>query len=161
MHINTINGLHIVEFDSGRFDQWCVYLKKNGTGRYAPVDEEYFRFFKEMAIKHGVDKVYDDFVKVYNKTTASHSAEVINLIKQIAIAYGEDAESMEIWLSVIYGGMIAEENKRNMILKKRIKRLGMHQVLKENVEPAVAAKFSFGKKWRELNTLMIEKGFGI
>jgi hypothetical protein len=161
MHINTVNDKHTVEFDQGKFDRWCVYLTRNGQARYAPLDDEYFSFFKSMASRHGSKKVYDDFVKVYEVTTPSLSATAIKLIKDISASYNNDREEVEIWFSVIYGGMIAEENKAGMILKKRIKRLGMHQVLIENYEPKVAAKFSYGKKWRDLNGLMKERGFGI
>jgi len=161
MHINTINQRHVIEFDQGKFDKWCVYVKMEGRPRYAPVDEEYFCFFKNMALKHGAQKVYNDFVIIYNLTTARHDQRVINKIKEISASYHADAEHTELWLSVIYGGMIAEENKANMILKKRIKRLGMHQILIENVEPQTAAKFSLGKKWSELNALMQQRGFGL
>lgn len=150
MQINTINEKHIVEFDKGRFDGWCVYLKRHGQNRYAPVDEEYFTFFKSMAAKYGTEKVYNDFVQVYNATSSQHSPTTVAMIKQIATTYNEDSEEAEIWFSIIYGGMIAEENKTGMILKKRIKRLGMHQVLFDNYEPRVAAKFSFGKKMERI-----------
>lgn len=161
MHINTINQKHTVEFSQGKFDNWCVYLKSENKYRYAPIDEEYFIFFKNMAIKYGATRVYNDFVEIYNATTATHDQAVINMIKKISNSYSTDAENVEIWFSVIYGGMIAEENKANMILKKRIKRLGMHQTLIENYKPGIAAKFSLGKTWKELNKLMKERGFGI
>lgn len=35
----------------------------------------------------------------------------------------------------------------------------MHQVLLENFDPELAANFSKGKKWKELDKLMKEKGF--
>jgi hypothetical protein len=161
MHINTINGKHLVEFDQGKFDKWCVYLKRQHQGRYAPGDEEYFIFFKRLAVKHGSAKVYNDFIEIYHATTKQYSQAVVERIKQISQEYDDDAEDAEIWFSVIYGGMIAEENKEGMILKKRIKRLGMHQVLLENYAPALASKFSVGKQWKDLNTLMRERGFGI
>ena len=161
MRINTINQKHIVEFDQGKFDHWCVYLQREGKQRYAPVDEEYFAFFKNLASKYGAAKVYNDFVAVYNVTNGKHEESVIRLIRSLSASYGADAEDVEIWFSIIYGGMIAEENKTGMVLKKRMKRLGMHKILLEGYEPRVAAKFSFGKKWRELNILMKERGFGI
>jgi hypothetical protein len=83
----------------------------------------------------------------------------LNNITTIADTYGSDAEEVDIWLTVIYAGMIAEENKQFAVLKKRVKRLGMHQVLLENMAPAVAANFSKGKKWRELDQIMRPKGF--
>ena len=161
MLINTINGRHRVEFDQGKFDSWCVYLTKEGGPRYAPVDEEYFTFFQTMAARYSAEKVYTDFLKIYMATTTIYNPKIVEGIKRLAATYATDAEETEIWFSVIYGGMIAEENKTGMILKKRIKRLGMHQILVENVPPKLAAKFSVGKKWRELNELMKERGFGI
>ena len=161
MHINTINGKYKVAFDQGRFDKWCVYIIKANNNRYAPSDEEYFYFFKLIAGKYGADKVYNDFVAIYNVTTAEYNPDVITLIKDISSTYGSHAEKTELWFSVIYGGMIAEENKKGMVLKKRVKRLGMYQILIENYEPKFAARFSFGKKWNELNSLMKERGFGL
>ncbi len=84
---------------------------------------------------------------------------ILNSITTIAGAYRNDAVEMDIWLTVIYGGMVAEEKKAKMILKKRIKRLGIHQVIIENMQPHIAANFSRGKKWRELDALVRERGF--
>jgi hypothetical protein len=47
---------------------------------------------------------------------------------------------MELWFTVLYAGMISEENKTNAILKKRVKRLGIHQVLIQNSTPSEAGK---------------------
>ena len=66
---------------------------------------------------------------------------------------------MEIWFTIIYAAMIAEENKANAILKKRIKRLGMYQVLIQNMKPEEAAQFSRGKSASSLNILMNIAGF--
>lgn len=73
--------------------------------------------------------------------------------------YVNDSLEMEIWLNVMYAGMIAEENKANAILKKRIKRLAIHQILIDGVSPEEAVVFSKGKKWKDLDRLMISKGF--
>lgn len=157
--IKNVRDLHRVEFDMGRFDEWCVYLKRNGMTRYAPVDTEYFGIFRNMAIAHGAQRIYNDFVSIYTLTRQHIDPSVLNLITTIADSYKDDAVEMDIWLSVIYGGMIAEENKVNMVLKRRIKRLGMYQVLIENLDPAKAAVFSFGKKWRDLDKIMTAGGF--
>lgn len=157
--IKNVRNLHRVEFDQGRFDQWCVYLERNGLTRYAPVDTEYFEFFRQKGITYGAQRVYNDFVKIYTPTNRLIDPNVLNLITTIANTYGNDATEMDVWFSVIYAGMIAEENKANMILKKRVKRLGMYQVMTQNMQPAVAARFSFGKNWRELDALMRAGGF--
>ena len=157
--IKNVRNRNIVAFDKGTFDQWCVYVTRPGQLRYAPKDTEYFSKLKLFGNCHGCQKIYDDFVKIYTPTGKDIDAAVLQLITEIADGYGADAEEMDIWFSVIYGGMIAEENKANAILKKRIKRLGMHQALLEDMDAALAAEFSKGKKWMELDMIMKEKGF--
>jgi len=55
--------------------------------------------------------------------------------------------------------MVAEENRENAKLKKRIKRLGIHQVLIEGISPEIAANFSRDKVWIILDGIMKKKGF--
>ncbi len=83
----------------------------------------------------------------------------MNFITEVTSDYGNDSLEMDILFTIIYAGMVAEENKANMVLKKRIKRLGMHQSLIENTPADYAANFSKGKKWRELDTLCRQRGF--
>ena len=157
--IRNVRNLHRVEFDQGRIDQWCVYLQRNGQPRYAPLDTEYFTIFQQMGTLYGAQKVYTDFVSIYTPTNATIDRQVLDLITTLSNSYGTNSVEMDIWFSVIYGGMIAEENKANMILKKRIKRLGMYQVMVQNMLPEAAANFSKKKSWRELDVLMKAGGF--
>jgi hypothetical protein len=157
--IKNVRQRNIVEFDQGKFDDWCVYLTRPNRPRYAPLDIEYFSRLQELGRTHGLQRIYNDFVQVYNPTNRVVNPVILNNITTIADTYGSDAEEVDIWLTVIYAGMIAEENKQFAVLKKRVKRLGMHQVLLENMAPAVAANFSKGKKWRELDQIMRPKGF--
>ncbi len=149
-----------VIFDRGNFDDWCVYVVEENETKKAPFDTEYFSDLKQLSCKYLKDKIYDDFVLIYNKTTSTIDSDVISLIDDIVTTYSvEDQTKIEQWFSVIYAGMIAEENKQFAVLKKRIKRLGMHQILKLDYSPQVAANFSKGKKWRELDTEMQPLGF--
>ena len=149
-----------VIFDTGRFDDWCVYVvEKNGT-KTAPLDVEYFSDLKNISASYENDKVYKDFVEIYDNTDASINPTVLELIDKLVLTYkNEDKPLIEQWFSVIYAGMIAEENKQYAKLKKRVKRLGMHQVLKLGQEAKIAANFSKGKKWRELDSIMKPLGF--
>jgi hypothetical protein len=157
--IKHVRQRNLVEFDKGAFDGWCVYLTRHGQPRFAPKDVEYFTILKEMGEKHGFKKIYDDFVKFYIPTNRTIDGQTLNLITQITNDYNNDAEEMDIWFTVIYAGMIAEENKANTKLGKRIKRLGMHQLLIENKEPAYAAGFSKGKKYGDLKIIMAADNF--
>lgn len=157
--VKKVQGKHLVEFDNGIFDQWCVFLTREGMPRYAPKDTEYFSVLKNMGVKYGPAKIYNDFIQYYTHTSKYLDNKLLDLITNLSNDYENDAEEMDIWFTVIYAGMIAEENKINAVLKKRIKRLGMHQVLLENMDPVIAANFSKGKKWKELDTMMKERGF--
>lgn len=155
--IKNVRSRNVVEFDNGSFDNWCVYLTRPGQKRYAPRDTEYFSKLRQLGNIYGHQKIYNDFY--YTRTNRNIDADVLDLITQLTEPYGNDAEEMDIWFSVIYAGMVAKENKANAILKKRIKRLGMHQVLIEGLDANYAANFSRGKKWKELDLLMKQKGF--
>jgi len=157
--INSFSNGGFIEFDSGCFDGWCVFVTTFGSKRFAPTDVQYFARIKKISEKFGPQKVYDDFVVIYNRTTKNVDPKVFDLILVLSRFYDEDAAEMEMWLNVLYAGMIAEENKENAILKKRIKRLGMHQVLIDGISPEKAAIFSKGKKWKELDEIMRLKGF--
>ena len=157
--INNFSNGGKIEFDNGKFDEWCVYVIKPGGERFAPTDIQYFSRLKKLGKKYGNRKIYDDFVVIFNRTTKEIDNSVLQLISFLSAVYKNDCLEMEIWFNVLYAGMIAEENKENTVLKKRIKRLGMHQLLIENFPPETAAVFSKGKTWKELDNLMKSKGF--
>ncbi len=157
--IQTFSDGSLLTFDSGAFDSWCVYLQRPNQPRHAPTDVQYFSQLLALGATHGNEKIYNDFVTIYNLTTRSVDKKVLNLIHQLSEAYGNNRLEIEILLTIIYAGMVAEENKEHAILRKRIKRLGLHQTLMEKVPPAVAANFSRGKNWKELDHICISKGF--
>jgi hypothetical protein len=157
--IKMVRGKNLVEFDRGSFDEWCVFLSRPGQPRYAPKDTEYFTTLKNMGNRFGHAKIYNDFISYYNQTTKDLDSTILDLITVLSNDYETEAEEMDIWFTVIYAGMIAEENKDRTYLGKRIKRLGMHQLLLENYDPELAANFSKGKKWQELDKMMRGKGF--
>lgn len=55
--------------------------------------------------------------------------------------------------------MVAEENKLGTKLGKRIKRLGIHQVLYDRYSPAAAASFSRGLSWTRIDNECKLRGF--
>lgn len=157
--IKHVRNKNVIEFDNGSFDQWCVYLTRFEKPRYAPKDTEYFHELKQFGNYYGHAKIYNDFVKYYLLTNKNIDPFILDLITVIADGYELHSEEMDTWFSVIYAGMVAEENKEKAILKKRIKRLGMHQLLLEGFPPEYAANFSKGKKWQELDLIMKQRGF--
>ena len=150
-----------LEFDKGGFDDWCVYLVKSGS-RTAPTDAGYFNQLKQYAAQYGADKVYKDFVNVYSLTGKKVEQTALDKITQIASSYKNkagDALEMDIVFTILYMAMIAEENKQYTKLGKRIKRLGVHMVLVENVDVNKAATCMNGKKWQEIDRMCKDRGF--
>lgn len=148
-----------LEYDEGNFDAWCIYLKRPGQARYAPKDVQYFQRLIEYASVYGYEKVYNDFVSIYNVTTKEVKDSVFDTIDKIAATYGDFEIDVAIDLSIMYMGMIAEENKAGTKLGKRIKRLGVHQVLMDRLSSREAANFSRGMGWRDIAKLCEERGF--
>lgn len=150
----------LIEQGRGRFDNYCVFLTRPGGRKYAPRDEEYFSYFIEMAEKYSSEKIYNDYVEIYEMTTSQINKEIFDDIKHISMSYDEEDElDIHIWFSVVYLAMVAEERKKYAVLKKRIKRLGMYQILFEGMTAKEAATFSTGKNVKELSPLCEERGF--
>lgn len=149
-----------IEQGRGRFDDYCVYITRPGERKHAPKDAEYFSFFIEKSLKYSSERIYDDYVRIYEKTTDQIDYNVFEEIEEISMSYDEkDKLDFYVWYSVIYLGMVAEERKEHAVLKKRIKRLGMYQILFERMSAEEAATFSTGKKATELISLCSKKGF--
>ena len=155
---NLTNGA-VVFFGRGKFDDWCVFLRSPDGKTVAPRDVEYFARLKIIGNRFGKQRLYDDFVSVFAPTGKIIDPMILWRIKRLSLQYGEMTDEIEQWLTVIYYGMVAEENKERAILKKRVKRLGIHQILIEGKPPSWAARFSKGRTAEELDKLMQEKGF--
>lgn len=151
-----------VIFDKGNFDNYCVYIVKKDDSRTPPKDIDYFNSFRELHQSNSNLNIYQDFVKVYDNTGKKFEQSTIDLIDNIVINSGLDGKDKKVYegyLVVIYMAMIAEENKKYTRLGKRIKRLGMYNLLIENMDATSAANNSRGKNWQELDKEMKARGF--
>lgn len=148
-----------LEFDQGRFDAWCIYLVAPTGRRTVPRDADYFTDLAALTQRHPADQLYADFVAVYAATTPAIAPAVLEDIRARATGYGADTAQVEWVLTVLYAGMVAEECKVGTRLGKRIKRLGVHQVVVEGLPPAEAAVFSRGEPWRWLAEECRRRGF--
>ena len=156
--INFKNGVSL-KFASGSFDDWCVYLTDKEGKRFTPKDEDYFTALKVLSQKYGAEKIYKDFVSFYDITNKEMNTEVFTIINKLASFYGDDCIDIEIIFSILYMGMIAEENKKFTKLGKRIKRLGLHTLLIEDETIFKSANFMRGMTWRTIDALCKERGF--
>lgn len=151
-----LDGSQLV-FSQGRFDNWCIYHIHNGF-RHAIRDEEVFSLMQKYTGSIQRFSLYRDFLAVFNRVGSNVNAAVINHITRMALQY-ENAQEVQFILTFLYAGMIAEENKDKAILKKYMKRLGVHQVLVEMMPPKMAANYSRRKKWQELRLECDARGF--
>jgi len=148
-----------LEYDQGSFDEWCVYYTRPNGKRTAPKDVAYFTALQRLAVHFTAEKMYQDFVVIYDQATQQIEPATLEQIERLAGYYGAEALRVEILLTMVYAGMIAEENKAHKKLGKRLKRLGLHQVWLEQLPPAQAAQFSRGRAWRELALECEKRGF--
>ncbi len=148
-----------VEFDSGSFDQFCVFIRAADGSRHAPLDTEYFEILSNFSKGYGVEKVYADFIAIYEATVNRVTKESLKCIEDIALTYEPERVLFARTLTVIHMGMIAEANKANTKLGKRIKRLGIHRLLLENLSVNEAANFMRGLKWKEIDKMCLDRGF--
>ena len=113
-----------------------------------------------LAEKHGREKLYQDYLKVYEHTGKELDHKVLLAITRLAQReYGQDAFLADYLLTVLYAGMIAEENKENTKLGKRVKRLGVHGILMEGQSAQMAANLTRGMKYQQIEAMCEAKGF--
>lgn len=160
IRIKNFSDGSFLEYDRGSFDNWCVYMTNTEGIRKPPKDTEYFMQLVEYSKKYGNDRIYQDFVKVYDMTNNELDDNVLNKITDISSKFKEE-DTLEInkIFTILYTAMIAEERKKNTRLGKRIKRLGIHKLLKENETVVNAANFMRGMGWRDIDALCKERGF--
>lgn len=148
-----------LEYDRGGFDDWSVYLTSASGNRRPPRDTDYFTQLKELAERFGTEKVYSDYVKVYDLTGKQVDRDSLEKISILSKEYGASATQVDTIFSILYMAMIAEERKAGTRLGKRIKRLGIHKLLIENIPVREAANFMRGMGWRDIARLCEERGF--
>ena len=161
MRIKDFPDGSYLEFAPGKFDEWCVYMVNPNKGvRKPPLDSEYFGFLKAKSTIFGVDKIYADFVTIYEQTGREISSEVLAQIDEIVSnGYGEQWLNFSKVYTILYMAMIAEDKKAHTRLGKRIKRLGIYTLLIEDYPVERAANFMRNMGWKEIDTLCRERGF--
>ena len=124
--METVNKLREYEdgsylaFDTGNFDDYRVTFYHNGS-QHSPKDTWFFD--KLVAIKrkpHTVWLVVQQIAKQINKTT-----EFQNIVFPDRI---ESQEAKKVF-DFMAAAMIAEERKKGTVLGKRVKLLGIYQIL--------------------------------
>jgi hypothetical protein len=145
-----------IKFDKGKFDNFCVYIITHANNKidnkYAPKDNEYFKDLVNLKKIYGIE-IYNLFIKIYDNTFKKLNFNVANsIINYCDKFFIADKILCKKTFLILYYSMVAEENKINTKLGKKIKRLGIHQILIEDINPNVAANFSKGMNWKKIET---------
>jgi hypothetical protein len=99
-----------VEFGRGNFDGWCVYVTRPSQPRIAPLDTDYFATLRELHVSF--PRLYDDFVEVFNHTTAEVDAALLAHISELVSQYPPSVRAdIDVLLTTLCAAMIAEENR--------------------------------------------------
>lgn len=157
--IKKFSDSSYLEYDRGSFDAWCVYFTNAAGYRKAPRDTEYFAQLRDLADRYGVEKVYHDYVEIYNLTGTEINEDCLKKISHLSRWYGADATQVDIIFTILYMAMISEERKAGTHLGKKIKRLGVYKLLIENRSVRESADFMRGMYWKDIELLCNERGF--
>ncbi|MDZ8138221.1 MAG: hypothetical protein RM049_23425 [Nostoc sp. DedQUE04] len=144
-------------FNNGRIDSYMVTV--NG---YAIRDTEFLELFKSYGLPKLVWSAILEISVQINKNDKNLSifkTPTVNLQITHRIDQGRLKVSEPILFDTYAACLIAEEQKENTKLGKKIKLLAAYQVLFEDYTPEKAASFSTGKKWKDLDNLCKERGF--
>lgn len=151
-----------LKFGKGNSDEWCVYYVQPDGTTTAPKNESYFLDLKNLSYRYNPDRIYSDFVKVYDLTKKEVDGRVFDEISRIAEGYNRnrrDPLEVEKLFSVLSMSMTAEENMKDTMLGKRVKRMGVYALLKEGSTHFRAAHFMEDMRWYEIDELCRERGF--
>lgn len=158
--IKEFNDGTYLKYGLGRIDNWCVYLVDENSKATPPLDTHYFEELYHLANVYGKDKVYIDFASIYDKTGKNINEKILQKITHIAQTYSlEDILDVDKLFTTLYMAMVAEENYPGTKLGRKIKRLGIYEMLFSGRNIIEAANFMRGMNWREINELCRERGF--
>ena len=147
-----------MRFGWGNFDKYCVHVYDTvNRKKWFPLDEEYFQWIYDLSMVFGVDNVFDDFLLLYeNVDVDSTNNDCYYLTKGLDLHY--PSIDTQHWWMIFYMTMYAECVKKGAILKKRIKLLGVYNILYDGYSIPYVVKYMRDMSWYELDDLMYERG---
>lgn len=155
-------------WDYGRLDAWCVYTIDNNNAKTSPKDVDYFTDLLTIAQKYGNQRVYKDFVTIYDNIKCEDPEKCnLPIVAQVASTYPEeDRKFVEYTLTIFWMAMVSEWNYKirgiyPSRLKHRIKRLGVYTMLIDGKDPEYATTFMKNMPWQEVNELCKVDNFNL
>ena len=147
-----------MEFDSRREYKWFVYFDQANADRQHTGYVENLRELQNFATRYSPDRLYRDFVKIYDATEINVNPKTLDLIAEISESYYDDAANINYLFTLIYFALLSEHNKKNQQLGKRIKRLAVYQALFDKVQ-AEEVRYHVPRKWWLIDAQCSQRGF--
>lgn len=168
--VKTFSDGTSLGWDKGKIDDWCVYSIENDQVS-PPKDVDYFYDLLNIADKYGHERVYKDFVTIYDGINSPDPEQChYENVTLVASTYPEeDRLFVEKVFTIFWMAMVSEWNyeirtrngKIPSKLKHRIKRLGVYTMLIKGESPEYSSTFMVKMGWKEINELCKEDGFNI
>ena len=147
-----------MEFDSRSKYKWFVYFDQANADRQHTGYVENLRELQNFATKYPSERIYRDFVKIYDATEININPNTLDLIAEISESYDDDAGEINYLFTIIYFAMLSEQNQKDKQLGKRIKRLAIYQALFDKVQ-AEEVRYYAPRKWWLIDAQCSQRGF--
>lgn len=149
-----------IVYENGEKDNWAVMVRDSRESPWIGVlDSQMMDNILQAVKKYSRQAIWQNMKVIYNLAEVNPKDEDLTLIRDNIAD-----KRYRFTLYVYYYGMIAENNKKTpdglyrLPMKKRLKMLGLHQLLYEGYTVEEASNFSRGKKSKELIQLCNERG---
>lgn len=127
------DGFEMV-YQTGKFDDWQVSFWKDGK-KSNPTDV----MMLEYLFNYDPEEVWSAICTI--------GYQCYNEFKDIVIPEINGTPQENRFFSYLAAAMVAEEKKENALLGKKVKLIGIYQVLFERMTVNEAANWSKGKQW--------------
>lgn len=145
-------------YTRGAFDNWRVtFLDSEGKQETSPKDTAFFDYFLSLMAYGNTGREIFNIIKRMSKKISKGmdidfdhlKDEIYEYAEELSIPEEEKLRFEKAMMSVL-AAMLSEEQKAFTKLGKKLKLLGLHQVLIGKMDPKIAANWSRGKPWREI-----------
>lgn len=145
-------------YTRGQFDNWRVtFMTKEGKAMESPRDTYFFDYYLSLATPQVSTKKIFNALKHLSRHIRKDSPtefeylreEVVSVANQLLIPSEHHLRFEKATMSLL-AAMLSEEKKKFTKLGKKLKILGLYQVLVQGMAPEKAANWSRGKAWKDI-----------
>jgi hypothetical protein len=154
MEPNTTNfaAFQNLELDpSNKYDR-AISVRKS------PGYMENLRQLQIFAAQYSPERIYRDFVKIYDVTEYNISSDTLALIAEASESYGDNGGDISYLFTMIYFAMLSEQRRRDTKLGKRVIRLAVYQALFDTLNSEEVTYYP-PRKWWLIDAQCSQMGF--